>query len=132
MTEDLIKPENVITVKQQKAITALLSERTTRDAAKAAGVNEKTLYDWLKDKDFRAALRDAEKSILGEVTRRLSAGQRIALDALEKLTKSARHESTKLRAAVAWVDLFLKFKDMSDIEDRLTALEERINNDNKK
>lgn len=131
MTEE--NSENVITVKQQKAITALLSERTTRDAAKAAGVSEKTLYDWLKnDAAFRAALRDAEKSILGEVTRRLSAGQRIALDALEKLTKSARHESTKLRAAVAWVDLFLKFKDMSDIEDRLTALEERVNNGNQK
>ncbi|NOH04681.1 MAG: hypothetical protein HND47_23275 [Chloroflexi bacterium] len=131
MTEE--NSENVITVKQQKAITALLSERTTRDAAKTVGVSEKTLYDWLKnDAAFRAALRDAEKSILGEVMRRLSAGQRIALDTLEKLTKSARHESTKLRAAVAWVDLFLKFKDLVNIDERLSALEERINNDNKK
>lgn len=130
MTEE--NTENVITVKQQKAITALLSERTTREAAKKAGVNEKTLYAWLNDPAFRSALRDAEKTILHEVTRRLSAGARLALDTLEKLIQSARHESTKLRAAVAWVDLFLKFKDMSDIEDRLTALEERINNDNKK
>ena len=98
MTEDLIKPENVITVKQQKAIAALLSERTTRDAAKTAGVNEKTLYTWLNDQNFRAALRSAEKDILNDVTRRLSAGQSLALDTLEKFVKSARHESTKLWA----------------------------------
>lgn len=131
MTEDLIKPENVITVKQQKAITALLSERTTRDAAKTAGVNEKTLYTWLNEPNFRAALRSAEKDILDDVTRRLSAGQSLALDTLEKLVKSARHESTKLRASVAWLEMSLKFRDMQDIEERLTALEAAIN-DNKK
>jgi transposase len=118
-----VNTEKVITVQQQKAITALLSERNKRDAAKTAGVSEKTLYTWLNDKDFRAALRDAEKAILDDVTRRLSAGQRLALDALAKLIQSARHESTKLRAAVAWLELSLKFRDMQDIEERLTALE---------
>lgn len=127
MTEDLIKPENVITVKQQKAITALLSERTTRDAAKATGVNEKTLYTWLNEPNFRAALRFAEKDILNDVTRRLSAGQRLALDTLQRLIQSARHESTKLRAAVAWLELSLKFRDMQEIDERLTALEAALN-----
>lgn len=123
--------ENVITVKQQKAITALLSERTTRDAAKAAGVSEKTLYQWLNEPAFRAALREAEKSILDDVTRRLSAGASLALDTLKKLVQSARHESTKLRAAVAWLELSLKYRDMHDIEERLTALEAAINGDKK-
>jgi hypothetical protein len=126
MTEE-IKPENVITVKQQKAIAALLSERTTRDAAKAAGVNEKTLYTWLNEPNFRAALREAEKDILDNVTRRLSAGQSLALDTLENLVKSARHESTKLRASLAWLEMSLKFRDMQDIDERLTALEAAIN-----
>lgn len=129
MTEE--NTENVITVKQQKAITALLSERTTRDAAKTAGVNEKTLYTWLNEPAFRGALRSAEKDILDDVTRRLSAGQGLALDTLTKLIQSARHESTKLRASVAWLELSLKYKDMQDIEDRLTALE-AAQNDNKK
>lgn len=119
--------ENVISVRKTKAITALLTERTTRDAAKTAGVNEKTLYTWLADKDFRAALRDAEKNILDGVTRRLSAGQMSALDTVQKLFQSARHESTRLRAAVAWVDLALKYRDMQDIDTRLTKLEEAIN-----
>lgn len=131
MTEDLIKPEKVITVKQTKAITALLSERTARDAAKKAGVNEKTLYTWLADPAFRGALRSAEMDILETVTRRLGAGQSLALDTLEKLIQSARHESTKLTACVSWLNMFIKYRDMKDIDERLTALEAAIN-DNKK
>jgi transposase len=131
MTEDPNTSENVITVKQQKAITALLSERTTREAAKKAGVNEKTLYTWLNEPTFRGALRSAEKDILDDVTRRLSAGQSLALDTLEKLVKSARHESTKLRASVAWLEMSLKFRDMKDIDERLTALEAAINGNKK-
>jgi hypothetical protein len=126
MTEDLKNSENVITVKQQKAITALLSERTGRDAAKRAGVSEKTLYTWLADPDFRAALRSAERDVLDDVTRRLTAGQRLALDTLEKLIQSARHESTKLNACVQWLNLFMKYRDLHDIDERLTALEAAI------
>jgi len=130
MTEE--KPEKVITVKQQKAITALLSERTARDAAKKAGVNEKTLYTWLNsDPAFRSALREAESGLLETVTRRLGAGQALALDTLESLIQKAKHESTKLTACVSWLNMFVKYRDMKDIDERLTALEAAIN-DNKK
>lgn len=115
--------ENVITVKQEKAIAALMSERTIRDAAKKTGVNEKTIYLWMKESAFRCALREAERGVLDDVTRRLNTGQRIALDTLEKLIQSARHESTKLNACVQWLNLFVKYRDMQDIDERLTALE---------
>lgn len=128
MTEDMQEnSENSITTKQQKAIAAMLSERTTTAAAKKAGISERTLYTWLNEPAFRGALRKAEKAILDDVTRRLSAGQTLALDTLEKLVKSARHESTKLRASVAWLEMSLKYRDAQDIEERLTALEAAIN-----
>ncbi len=123
--------DNGITTKQKKAITALLSERTARDAAKAAGVGERTLYNWLGEPAFRAALRSAETGLLDTVTRRLSSGQTLALDTLEKLIQSARHESTKLTACVSWLNMFIKYRDMKDIDERLTALEAAIH-DNKK
>jgi hypothetical protein len=120
-----------ITTKQQKAIAALLSERTLGEAAKRAGIGERTLYTWLGEPNFKAALRSAEREILDEVTRRLSAGQSLALDTLQKLVTSARHESTKLRASVAWLELSLKFRDINDIEDRLTALEAALHGNQK-
>ena len=123
--------EKVITVKQQKAITALLSERTGRDAARKAGVAEKTLYTWLADPAFRGALRSAEAEVLDTVTRRLGVGQTLALDTLESLIQKAKHESTKLTACVSWLNMFIKYRDMQDIDERLTALEAAIH-DNKK
>lgn len=132
MTEDKQKnSENSITTKQQKAVAALLSERTIGEAAKRAGVGERTLYTWLADPAFRVALKSAEKNVLDDVTRRLTAGQRLALDTLEKLIQSARHENTRLNACVQWLNLFVKYRDMQDIDQRLTALEAAIN-DNKK
>jgi hypothetical protein len=130
MTENTT--EKVITVKQEKAITALLSERTTRDAAKKAGVSEKTIYTWLNsDAAFREALRSAESGVLEAVTRRLGVGQRLALDTLEDLIKKARHESTKLTACVSWLNMFVKYRDMKDIDERLTALEAAIHDNQK-
>lgn len=132
MTDDKQKKaDDGITTKQQKAVTALLSERTIGEAAKRAGVGERTLYTWLADPAFRGALRDAERGVLDDVTRRLTSGQRLALDTLEKLIQSARHESTKLTACVSWLNMFIKYRDMKDIDERLTALEAAIN-DNKK
>ena len=133
MTDKIPKTsENVLlSVKQIKAITALLSERTGRAAAKRTGVSEKTLYLWMGDPVFRAALRSAEAGILDEVTRRLTSGQALALDALEMLITKAKHESTKRQAAVDWLNLSLKFIDTVNIDQRLTALEAAIY-DNKK
>lgn len=123
--------ENSVTTKQARAIACLLSERTTGAAAKKAQVTERTLYTWLADKDFRAALRSAEADMLATVTRRLSSGQSLALDALETLITKAKHESTRRQAAIDWLNLSLKFIDVMNIDERLTALEAAIN-DNKK
>lgn len=118
--------EKVITVKQQKAVTALLSERTARDAARLAGISERTLYNWLALPAFRSALKSAEADALDTVTRRLSSGQALALDTLEKLIQSARHESTKLTACVSWLNMFMKYHELRDVDERLTALEAAV------
>jgi hypothetical protein len=118
--------DKVITHKQHKAVIALLTERTARDAARVAGVSEKTLYAWLGDDTFRAALRCAEGELLDSAVRRLANGQGAALDAIETLIAKAKHESTKLSACVQWLNLFMKYRDMKDIDERLTALEAAV------
>lgn len=119
--------EKVITFKQQKAIAALLSERTARDAARKAGVSEKTLYSWLAGQDFRAALRSAESELMDTVTRRLNAGQVKALETLEDLIENGQSETTRLNACLAWLNIFVKYRDIRDIDERLTALENKQN-----
>ena len=45
--------------KKEAAITALLTQRTTDDAARAVGIGSATLRRWLKEAEFAAAYREA-------------------------------------------------------------------------
>jgi hypothetical protein len=58
-------------------------------------------------------------------------GQVLALDTLEKLIQSARHESTKLTACVSWLNMFMKYHEAQDVENRLTELEKAVKNGKK-
>ena len=120
------KSDNGITAKQARAIACLLSERTAGAAAHKAGISERTLYTWLADPSFRGALRTAEAGVLDAVTRRLGVGQTLALDTLESLITKAKHESTRLTACVSWVNMFIKYREVKDVDERLTALEAAI------
>jgi len=114
-----------LTTKQAKAITALLSERTTTEAATAAKISERQLYRWLADPVFCAHLKQAEGQILDAATRRLvqSIGQ--ALDTLEELNRAANSESVRARAANDLLTHMLKVRELADLEKRIAALEAR-------
>ena len=116
-----------LTAKQSRAIGFLLTSRTIGEAAKAAGVSERTLYSWLGMPAFRDALRSAEKQAVENATRRLMAGQGKALDALEALITKGRNEGVRRAAAMDWLGMLLKFRDLTDIDQRLTALEQAQN-----
>jgi hypothetical protein len=49
-----------LTAPQRRAIRALMESRTNGEAAKLARIGEATLYRWLGDPIFKAALQEAE------------------------------------------------------------------------
>lgn len=106
----------------------MLKERTIAAAAKSAGIAERTAYIYLADNNFRDALREAESELLNSAVRRLATGQAAALDALETLITKAKHESTRRQAAVDWLNLFLRFNEVKNIDERLTELERLVQN----
>lgn len=120
---ELQKTSGNLTSKKIKGIAALLSAHTVEAAALMAGVSSRTLYTWLEDMDFRAELRKQEMQTVENATRRLLAGQNLALDALEILMTKARGESVRRLAAESWLNLSLRFNETRDIEERLTGLE---------
>ena len=62
--------ENVsLTAKQHRAIAALISSPTVGEAAKAAGVSERTLARWMGDPDFRMALGVVESDMIDGAVR---------------------------------------------------------------
>ena len=50
--------------KQEKAVVALMSEVTLEAAARVVGVNQVTLWRWMKEPDFRKAYLAARRQVV--------------------------------------------------------------------
>ena len=117
-----------LTAKQTRAVGYLLTSRTVAEAAEKAGVTERTVFAWLKLEGFRAALRDASRTSVDQTSRRLADGQAQALDTLATLMTNGINEGVKRAAAVDWLNLTLKYRDLNELEERITRLEEMLDN----
>jgi hypothetical protein len=121
----LIGNPEKLTPRKRRAIAALLTERDIKSAALAAKVGARSLYRWLDDPAFRAALAKEERATIDGITRRLVDGQGEALDTIDLVRRAAAKPSDRLRAAQAWVDYVLKYKNL-DIEARVIELEKAV------
>jgi len=113
----------VLRPKQQRAVLALLRERTVSEAAAAAGVGERTLYKWLKLPEFKAALADASRALFADAIDKLRAEAPEAVETIRELRVSAQTDSVRLRAALAVFDVIAK-ADLEEMTRRLEALED--------
>lgn len=117
-----------LTAKQSRSIGYLLTCRTAGEAAKKAGVSERTIFAWMKQDHFRKALQEANRETIESAARRLIQGQEEALDTLSNLMTKGRNEGVKRAAAVDWLNFMLKYRDLNEIETRLEQLEEAVAN----
>lgn len=93
--------ENVkLSPRRQKFLTALLTARNVREAAKAAGYSERQAYRVLRDPDFRAELDAARQEATVLVTTRLAESATEALDVLMSIAGN-RIENAATRVAAA-------------------------------
>lgn len=107
---------------QHRALVALMAERTIDKAAASAGVGRKSLYRWLGEPAFRAALAEAQGAALAGALRRLAALTGEAVDTLSDVLDTGT-PAERLRAADMILSHFGKLKLLDDIERRLAALE---------
>ncbi len=113
-----------LTPRQQRTIAALLAARTVREAAKQVKVPERTVYTWLGETSFRAALYAAEGHLIDAATRRLLHHQDMALSVILHLMANPENPaSVRLKAAQAVLDQLLRLRELRNIEQRLTALD---------
>lgn len=121
---------DTLTPTQRRAITALLTERTTRDAAKAARVSERTLWRWLDDPAFKAELTRQEGAVIDQVTRGLLAMQEDALKGLSELMSGFGGRvsaGVRLQAVKTALEIQLKYRELNTLEERIRKLEEAQN-----
>jgi len=117
----------VLTPKQNKAITALLSERNKRAAAEAAGVGYRTLCRWMTDPSFTRALNQAEAEVISTNLRGLINDMDKNLEAMREIRNNPDvPEAVRLRAAQALDASTKTWHEVRTFESRLAALEAAI------
>ena len=116
---------------KEQAIAALLTQRTTEDAARSVGIGPATLLRWLKEPEFDAAYRAARRAAFSQSIARLQHASSAAVATLLKIMVDQNAPaSTRVRAADSVLDHAAKSIEIEDIEVRVAALEEaaeRIN-----
>ncbi len=126
----MTKNENnpaTLTAKQLAAIESLLTEKTTKAAAKSAGVSETTVWRWLQQPLFANAYKEARNRILEVVLTNLQAASKDAVKTLrDTLTDKEAKASEKVSAARAILEFTFKGKEVLETEERLRVLEESL------
>jgi len=118
--------EKPLTPAKTRFVAAMLAERDIQTAAETAGIAVKTGYRWAKLPEIEQALKKATSGALETTMRRLVGLGELALDALEKVLKdqgATHHE--RIRAADIVLSKILVWSELVDLEERITALEQR-------
>ncbi|HNT23308.1 MAG TPA: helix-turn-helix domain-containing protein [Anaerolineales bacterium] len=126
-----INSEN-LTRKQARAVAALLAHRTIEDAARAVGVNPRTIYAWLDLAAFRAALNQAESAVIRDALRAVVGDLQSNFETMRAIRDGDAPETVKLQAAKALDASLLRWRELETLEERITRLEERINSNERK
>ncbi len=123
------KPEqtdmNRLTRKQRECIPWLIGARSLEEGRLKAKVSKATLYKYLKDSAFKAELERQREAVTKEALDRLKAALGKAVDELAGLI-DADEKNIRLRACERVIDFFMKTKELSEIEERLTAIEKAL------
>ncbi|MBK6904062.1 MAG: hypothetical protein IPH04_15005 [Saprospirales bacterium] len=117
--------EDGLTVRQEKAIIALINETTVAGASRASGIGERTLHRWLKEPNFNKCYRRARReafSLSIAMTQRYSA---VAVNNLAKIMNDAGANNTaRVSAAVALLRYGRESIELDDLAARVDQLEE--------
>jgi len=104
---------------------ALAGGKTIKEAAKLAGISQRTATRRLSDPAFRRQIAEARAELMEKALGKLASAAAEAVDTLRKLLK-AEAESARLGAARSIIELAGRLRASVELEERLRALEEHL------
>jgi AcrR family transcriptional regulator len=107
-------------------LLALACGATKENAARKAGVSERTVYRRLKDRDFRQRLQALRTDMVQRAANVLTASSMEAVKTLLSLQDASVPNSVRLGAARAILEQGTRLRELADLEERLAALEQRM------
>ncbi len=105
---------------------ALAAGRTLRDAAVEAGIGERTAARRWSDPSFRRRVEELRADMVTRALGKLSDGMAQAGDVLRQLLAPETPPAVRLGACRAMLELGVKLRETVDHEQRLQALEARL------
>ena len=122
-TNDNGAQENSLSLRQQKAISLLIT-RPTRDAVlKELELSSHTLYRWMRDPAFKEELSRLQNEVIKDAMNVLRANMTKAADTLVSLLDDKRNPELRRRVANDIISHVLKAKELEEIEERLEQVE---------
>jgi hypothetical protein len=110
--------------KAEQAIAALLARPSLEDAARVAGVAEKTLRRWIREPEFNALYLQARRESVRQAIARIQQATGAAGATILKLMTDVNvPAAVRLRAAECVFGLAVKGIELEDIEARVSELE---------
>jgi hypothetical protein len=104
-----------------------LTQPTIAEAAKAARIDERTVYRYLKDPIFQAEYSAGKRQLVQEALGMAAQGATGAMAVLRVLTTDAKvPASVRVRAAVAVLDICVQQIALTDLEGRLLTLQQQV------
>jgi hypothetical protein len=111
-----------LTDRQLKAIPIIVTSPTYSEACEKAKLNRTTLYEWLKEPQFKAELGRQRDEVAGEAFDVLSQSLTKAVETLVGLLDHKDHRVQRLTAKDI-IEHFLKHKELKELEERIEAIE---------
>lgn len=118
----MLKPQ------QTQALNLLLQGRTQSAVAAELGISRTTLNSWLKLAEFQTQLTEGQMELWHAALNRAIASTEDAIQTLATICRDpAAKPSDRIAAASRLLDLAMKGVVQINLERRLTALEDRLN-----
>jgi hypothetical protein len=117
--------ESGLTPRQAKFLPVLLASRTYAEACEKGRVSRDTLYEWLRQPEFRAELDRQRAELVAEGFALLSQSVVKAVETLVGLLDGSDGRLRRL-AARDILDQHVKFRELGDLTRRIEAVEERL------
>jgi hypothetical protein len=112
--------------KLDQFIAAMLVHSSVESAAKSVGISYVTAWRWMKDPAVLARLREARRDAMNRAIARLQEAASEAVDCLCQVQRDGESESARVAAARCILEQSLRATELSDVLERLDAIEQTI------
>jgi hypothetical protein len=113
-----------LTPNKEKLLAALLTSRSKKEAAAAAGIAERTMRTYFEDPEFCQRYREAFAGVIEDATKQAQALLMPALSTLQTVMEDEEIPAqARITAAKSIIDYSLKLTEQADVLEQLRELE---------